>query len=124
VHQHLELIAKFLPSNGRIFLAFINGNACGIDCLKSINDEIAKIKRMNVDPSFRNIGAGRALLQSLLTAAKNTGYAKVRLTSPKFRKAAHSLYRSCGFATIPVYNEVEIPEEFRQYLLFMELDLT
>jgi len=28
VHQHLELIAKFLPSNGRIMLAFIDGNAC------------------------------------------------------------------------------------------------
>ncbi len=38
-------------------------------------------------------------------------------------EAAHSLYRSFGFAAIPVYDEVEIPEEFRQYLLFMEIDL-
>ena len=38
-------------------------------------------------------------------------------------EAAHSLYRSFGFAEIPVYEEVEIPEEFRQYLLFMEIDL-
>ncbi|MBX9807290.1 MAG: hypothetical protein K2X95_05795, partial [Flavobacteriaceae bacterium] len=30
---------------------------------------------------------------------------------------------SFGFNDIPVYDEVEIPEEFRQYLLFMELDL-
>ena len=67
---------------------------------------------MYVDPSFRNIGTGRALLQSLLTAAKNTGYAKVRLASPKFMDAAHSLYRSCGFATFPVYNEIEILEKF------------
>ena len=92
--------------------AFIDGCSCGIGCLKCINDEIAEIKRMNVDPSFRNIRAGRALLQSLLTAAKNTGYAKVRLASPNFMDAAHSLYRSCGFATFPVYNEIEIPEKF------------
>ena len=123
VQYDLELIAKFLPPNGRLMLAFIDGKACGIGCLKSINDEIGEIKRMYVDPSFRNIGAGRAILQSLLTAAKETGYTKVRLDSPKFMEAAHSLYRSIGFADIPVYDEVEIPEKFRQYLLFMEIDL-
>jgi len=38
-------------------------------------------------------------------------------------EAAHALYRAAGFEDIPVYPEVEIPEAFRQYLLFMELDL-
>jgi GNAT superfamily N-acetyltransferase len=123
VQQDIENIDKFLPPDGRLMLAFIDGKACGIGCLKSINDEIGEIKRMYVDPSFRNIGAGRAILQSLLRAAKETGYTKVRLDSPKFMEAAHSLYRSFGFKDIPVYDEVEIPEEFRQYLLFMEIDL-
>jgi hypothetical protein len=62
VQQDLEMIDKFLPPNGRLILAFIDGNACGIGCLKSINEEIGEIKRMNVDPSFRKIGAGRAIL--------------------------------------------------------------
>jgi GNAT superfamily N-acetyltransferase len=124
VQQDIENIDKFLPPNGRLIIAFIDGNACGIGCLKSIDDEIGEIKRMYVDPSFRKIGAGRAILQSLLSAAKETGYTKVRLDSPKFMEAAHSLYRSFGFNDISVYDEVEIPEEFRQYLLFMELDLT
>ena len=78
---------------------------------------------MYVDPSFRQIRAGRAILQSLLNAAKKLGYKKVRLDSPKFMEAAHSLYRSVGFKEIPVYDEVEIPEAFRQYLLFMEIDV-
>jgi len=39
-------------------------------------------------------------------------------------EAAHSLYRSFGFKDIEVYPEVEIPEAFRHYLLFMELDLS
>ncbi len=79
---------------------------------------------MYVNPAFRKIGAGNAILRSLLTAAKETGYKKVRLDSPKFMEAAHKLYRSFGFKDIPVYPEVEIPEEFRQYLLFMEVDLS
>jgi GNAT superfamily N-acetyltransferase len=124
VEQDIVLIDKFLPPHGRLILAFIDGKACGIGCLKSISDDIGEIKRMYVDPSFRKIGAGRAILQSLLTAAQETGYQKVRLDSPKFMEAAHALYRSEGFKDIPVYAEVEIPEAFRQYLLFMEVDLS
>jgi len=123
VREDIKNIDKFLPPNGRLILAFNDGNACGIGCLKSINDEIGEIKRMYVDPSFRKIGAGRAILKALLYAAKEAGYQKVRLDSPKFMEAAHSLYRSVGFEPIPVYDEVEIPEDFRQYLLFMEIDL-
>jgi GNAT superfamily N-acetyltransferase len=123
VEQDIEMIQKFLPPDGRLLLAFLDNNACGIGCLKSINKEIGEIKRMYVNPSFRKIGAGRAILLSLIQAAKDTGYKKLRLDSPKFMEAAHSLYRSFGFEDIPVYEEVEIPEQFRQYLLFMELDL-
>ena len=124
VEQDIQSIDKFLPPNGRLLLAFYENKACGIGCLKSIDEEIGEIKRMYVDPSFRNIGAGRAILQSLLNAAKDTGYNKVRLDSPKFMEAAHSLYRSFGFKDIEPYLEMEIPQEFKDYLLFMELDLT
>ena len=123
VKEDIKNIDKFLPPNGRLILALIDNKACGIGCLKIINSDIGEIKRMYVDPSFRKIGAGRAILQSLLNAAKESGYKKVRLDSPKFMEAAHSLYRSFGFEAIPVYSEVEIPEEFRQYLLFMEIEL-
>ncbi len=79
---------------------------------------------MYVDPTFRNIWVGRALFQSLLRAAIETEYKKVRLDSSKFMETAHSLCRSVGLKDIPAYEEIEIPEGFRQYLLFMELDLS
>lgn len=124
VDQDIKMIDKFLPPNGRIMIAQVDNKACGIGCLKRIDEEIGEVKRMFVDPSFRKIGAGRAILQALVNAARETGYKKVRLDSPKFMEAAHSLYRRFGFKDIPVYPEVEIPEAFRQYLLFMELDLS
>ena len=92
VEEDIKMIDKFMPPNGRLILAFMDENACGIGCLKSINAEIGEIKRMYVDPSFRKIGAGRAILQGLLNVAKETGYKKVRLDSPKFMEEAHSLY--------------------------------
>lgn len=119
VSEDITNIDKFLPPNDRLLSAFIDNKDCEIGCLKSINNEIGQIKLIYVDHNFRKIGAGRAILQRLLTVPKETGYQKVRLDSPKFIDAAHSLYRSVGFIDIPVYDEVEIPEEFRQYLLFM-----
>lgn len=123
VEQDIAHIGKFLPPHGRLMLAYSDNNVCGIGCLKSITADIGEIKRMYVDPSYRKIGAGRAILRSLLTAAKETGYTKVRLDSPKFMEAAHALYRSFGFRDIAAYAEVEIPKEFRKHLLFMEIDL-
>lgn len=124
VEQDIQQINKFQPPYGQLIIAVYDGKICGLGSLKRINPEIGEIKRMFVDPTFRRIGAGRAILEGLLVEAKKAGYKKVLLDSPKFMEAAHSLYRSFGFKDITVYPEVEIPEEFRQYLLFMELDLT
>ena len=122
VESDIKSIDKFQPPHGRLLIAVYENKIVGLASLKRINSNIGEIKRMYVDPSFRRIGAGQALLQALLVEAKKEGYISVRLDSPKFMEAAHSLYRSFGFQDIEAYPEVEIPEEFKDYLLFMELD--
>ena len=124
VEQDIESIDKFRPPYGRLMLAVHEGKVCGLGSLKSINPETGEIKRMYVDPGTRRIGAGRAILKALIVEAKDAGYKTVRLDSPKFMKAAHSLYRSFGFKDIEAYPEMEIPQEFKEYLLFMELKLS
>lgn len=124
VEQDIQEIGKFQPPYGQLILAIYDGKVCGLGSLKRINPEIGEIKRMFVDPTFRRIGAGQAILEELLNEAKKVGYKKVRLDSPKFMEAAHSLYRSFGFRDIDAYPEMEIFAEFKDYLLFMELELT
>lgn len=124
VKQDIAQISKFQPPYGQLILAINDGKVCGLGSLKSINAEIGEIKRMFVDPISRKIGAGKAILERLLAEATKLGYKKVRLDSPKFMEAAHSLYRSFGFREIEAYPEMEIPPEFKDYLLFMELNLT
>jgi len=97
VEQDIQMIAKFLPPDGRIMLAFIDNNVCGIGCLKSINKEIGEIKRMFVDPSLRRVGAGKALLQSLLSAAKEAGYKNIYLETMPELKLALKTYEKFGF---------------------------
>ena len=124
VEQDIQQISKFQPPYGQLLIAVYEGEICGLGSLKNINPEIGEIKRMFVDPTYRRIGAGRAILKGLLVEAKKVGYQKVWLDSPKFMETAHSLYRSFGFHDIEAYPEMEIPAEFKKYLLFMELDLT
>lgn len=124
VEQDVQQISKFQPPYGQLVLSMYEGKICGLGSLKKINSEIGEIKRMFVDPTFRRIGAGHAILAGLLKEAKKVGYKKVRLDSPKFMEAAHALYRSFGFRDIEAYPEMEIPAEFKDYLVFMELDLT
>ena len=123
VEQDINQIDKYLPPNGHVFLALIENKACGIGCLNSISEEVGELKRMFVDPSFRKLGVGKAILQSIINTAKERGHKKVRLNTPKFMETAHSLYGTFGFKPISVYPEVEITEDFREYLLFMELEL-
>ncbi|OYU67648.1 MAG: GNAT family N-acetyltransferase [Cytophagaceae bacterium BCCC1] len=124
VEQDIQQISKFQPPYGQVILAIYQGKICGLGSLKSIGPEIGEIKRMFVDPTVRRIGAGRGILEGLIAEAKKVGYKKIRLDSPKFMEAAHALYRSFGFRDIEAYPEMEIPAEFKDFLLFMELDLT
>ena len=123
VEQDIKEIYRYLPPNGQVFLALIDNKACGIGCLNNLNEEVGELKRMFVDPAFRKLGIGRDILQSIINAATDLGHKKIRLNTPKFMEAAHSLYLGFGFKLIPAYPEVEITEDFRDYLLFMELDL-
>ena len=86
---------------------------------------------MYVQPHIRGIGAGRRLMEQLLTDARSIGYQVIRLESLKFLSAAHALYRSVGFVEIAPYVEnsmkeyqpAEKMETYRSSALFMELRL-
>ncbi|MEO7176030.1 MAG: GNAT family N-acetyltransferase [Saprospiraceae bacterium] len=123
VESDFNNISKFQAPDGALLLGFNGDDVCGIGCYRRIGDDTAEIKRMYVNPSFRGIGAGRVMVQHLLASARQAGYKKIRLDTIKFMFVAHALYKSMGFREIDAYPESEIPEQFRPYLLFMELDL-
>jgi GNAT superfamily N-acetyltransferase len=120
VERDLASIHVFLPPDGRLLLARDGDGPFGIGCLRRIGPDTAEIKRMYVEPTKRRAGAGRAILAGLITASEQASYARVRLDSPDFMTAAHTLYRSNGFEPIGPYPESEIPEDLRVHWVFME----
>lgn len=114
---------KFMPVKGRLLLAYSEDVPVGIACLKQLTSSIGESKRMYVRPAHRGRGIGSALVQRLLSEAGAIGYERIRLDSARFMKEAHQLYRSMGFREIEAYVGSEIPQEFQQHWVFMEMDL-
>ena len=131
VTSDIEDRAKFYPPNGRFYVIRRQDANVGVGCLKRITPSVAEIQRMYVQPHVRGLGAGRLLLQQLLSDARAIGYEAVRLESLKFLSAAHALYKSVGFAEIAPYAENsmtkyqprETMDTYRTSAVFMELRL-
>jgi GNAT superfamily N-acetyltransferase len=123
VRHDLETIGKFEPPDGHLLLAVDHGASVGTAAMRRVGPDAAEIKRMWVAPSQRRSGIGRAMLDQLLEAASDTGYARIVLDSPDFMTAAHVLYRTRGFEDTIPYAESEIPPEYHAYWVFMERHL-
>jgi GNAT superfamily N-acetyltransferase len=123
LESDMQNLDKFMPPEGRILLGYAGMDLAGIACLKQLTPRIGEIKRMYVRLAYRNAGLGGALIKRLLQEAQDIGYQLIRLDSARFMKEAHQLYRSTGFKEIPAYEGSEIPADFQEHWVFMELAL-
>ena len=103
LEQDMADLQKFAPPRGRLLLAYANGQLAGCAGLRAIGMEIGELKRMYVRPQHRGQGIGRALLSAIIAEARQIGYTTLRLDSPAFSHAAHTLYRAAGFTPIGPY---------------------
>ena len=131
VTSDIEDPAKFYPPSGRFYVIRRDDAYVGVGCLKCITPSVAEIQRMYVQPHVRGVGAGRLLLQQLLSDVRAIGHEVVRLESLKFLSAAHALYKSVGFAEITPYADNSMTkyqprdtiDQYRSSAVFMELRL-
>lgn len=99
-----ELERLFTPPEGRLLLAFQDGEAAGCGALRRIEGGAAEGRRLFLRPAFRGKGLGGALLLALLDEARRLGFTAFRLeTLPGKMSAALGLYRQLGFVDIPPY---------------------
>ena len=113
-------LSKYERPDGRLLIASLHGQAIGTIAMLRIGPDTAELKRMYVQPAHRRGGVGRALVDELLRQLRREGFRRVWLDSPDFLTAAHTLYRSIGFAEIEPYSETDIPEAWFPQWLFME----
>lgn len=116
-----SLPGKYTPPKGQLFLATAGTEPAGCVALREIESGICEMKRMFVYPRFHGLGVGRALGRAVIDAARGAGYRAMRLDTSIRQAEAQGLYRRMGFHPIAPYYEV--PEELRNWLVFMELPL-
>ena len=117
-----ELPGEYGPPDGRLLLAFVEGDLAGCVALRKIRQGACEMKRLYLRPAFRGRGLGRALAEAIIAEARDMGYVKMYLDTGKFMRAAPALYRSLGFLdTKPFY---DAPQFILEHIDFMELDLT
>lgn len=103
------LPGKYAPPTGELLVASVNGEAAGCVALRTLDSSTLEMKRFYIRPSSRGLGLGKRLVESAIAAARERGYAELRLDTLETMAAARALYSSLGFAEIPPYGEAHIP---------------
>jgi GNAT superfamily N-acetyltransferase len=111
----------YSPPSGSLLLATIDEQPAGCVALRPIDSHVCEMKRMFVYPRFHGRGAGLKLAQEVIGIARAAGYRVMRLDTSIRQAEAKGLYSRLGFKIIAPY--YELPEDIRNWLVFMELAL-
>lgn len=112
-------LKKYGPPNGSLLLAYYNGEAVGTVALQPLSEAgVCEMKRLYVDPAFRQHKIGNALVAAIIKAAKALGYTTMKLDTLERLQAAIQLYLKHGFLITTAYYHNPLPE-----VVYMEKQL-
>jgi len=102
--QELEsLPGAYTPPRGGIWVADAGGDLVGVVALRPHEGDVAELKRLWVRASHRGQRLGRRLTLRAIEAARQAGYATIRLDTLEHMAPARALYRELGFRTTEAY---------------------
>ena len=94
-----------LPGNykspeGALLVAYSDGRPAGCVAVRPLGDNVCEMKRMFVLDEYRGHGIGRALAETIISAARSAGHKLMRLDTGRDQTEAISLYTRQGFKRI------------------------
>lgn len=119
-----SLPGPYAAPTGRLLLARdTKGDPAGCVGVRALEGPAAEMKRLWVRPGSRRLGLGRALAEAAFDAARDLGYAEIRLTTlPDAMPAALAMYEGMGFArTEPFTDHSHVGPAMRMFYLRLPL---
>ena len=80
-----------------LWMAELDGTVVGGVTLRDLGHGLARLGHLALQPEARGSGAGRALVESVVEAARAAGYERVELLTFSALTEARELYRRTGF---------------------------
>jgi len=96
----LDIGGTYLNDGGEFLVGVPRGRIVAIGALKRIAPGRAEIKRMRVDPAFRQRGFDQAILEALEERATELGYATLHVDTTVQQRAARCLYTKKGYREV------------------------
>ncbi len=104
----LPEVQRNYQSPNAAFLAFVDNQVAGCVVALALDDSSIVLQRLYARPSFRSRGVGRALVEAVITHARDRGVRRVVLDTDRERlQAAYRLYLSLGFTPCESFWSVE-----------------
>lgn len=90
----------YIASGGDFILAHIGSRLVAMGGLRPIDDDVAELKRMRVDPGLQRRGLGRMILGALEARAVVLQFKSIVLDTTTIQVGAQRLYESSGYVRL------------------------
>ena len=101
---------KYSAPTSALFIATYNTTPVGCIALQPLQEVgTCEMKRLYVDPEYRKLGIGDALVKALLQEAIVLDYTLMKLDTLERLQAAIKLYQKFGFETVTAYYDNPLP---------------
>lgn len=101
---------KYSAPTGALFIAYYNAIPVGCIALQPLQEaQTCEMKRLYVEPQYRNLKIGDTLVKVLLQEAQLLGYTTMKLDTLERLQAAIQLYQKFGFETVTAYYDNPLP---------------